>query len=320
MAEIRNVAIIGAGLMGCGIAQVFASHPDHRVTTFDSYTPGPVVLERVRGNLAMLAGKGAISTAEIAALMGRITPMESIAKAVAQADLVMECIPEQMELKQNLFAELEGLCQPGAIFATNTSVMSITEIASKAESRHRIVGTHFWNPPYLIPLVEVVKSEYTDDTVVDATMAVLKKAGKHPVRVNRDVPGFLANRLQHALWREAISIVEHGIADAAPVAGAGSHGERRHGGHGPDPVHPPVHPPASREFAPALAPLGGAGAEGGAGLQDGAGVPDLDTAGRRSLPQAPGRVPHRCPVQAARRSTANPVLINSLVAYHRGIL
>jgi len=217
MAEIRNVAIIGAGLMGCGIAQVFASHPDHRVTTFDSYTPGPVVLERVRGNLAMLAGKGAISTAEIAALMGRITPMESIAKAVAQADLVMECIPEQMELKQNLFAELEGLCQPGAIFATNTSVMSITEIASKAESRHRIVGTHFWNPPYLIPLVEVVKSEYTDDTVVDATMAVLKKAGKHPVRVNRDVPGFLANRLQHALWREAISIVEHGIADAASV-------------------------------------------------------------------------------------------------------
>ena len=79
------------------------------------------------------------------------------------------------------------------------------------------MGTHFGNPLYLIPLVEVVKSDYTGDAIVDATMTVLKKAGKYPVRVNRDVPGFLANRLQHALWREAISIVEHGIADAATV-------------------------------------------------------------------------------------------------------
>jgi 3-hydroxybutyryl-CoA dehydrogenase len=122
-----------------------------------------------------------------------------------------------MDLKQDLFASLEKLCRPDAIFATGTSVMSITEIASKARTRHRIVGTHFWNPPYLIPLVEVVKSEYTESSVVDDTMEVLRKCGKHPVRVNRDVPGFLANRLQHALWREAISIVEHGIADAASV-------------------------------------------------------------------------------------------------------
>ena len=186
MKDIRNVAIIGSGLMGCGIAQVFASHGDHTVTLYDSFTPGKVALERILGNLNLLAAKGVMTEEEITAILARVTPCDTLAKAAASADLVVECIPEQMELKQDLFAELEKICSPDAIFATGTSVM-------------------------------VVRSEYTDADVVDATMAVLKKCGKHPVRVNRDVPGFLANRLQHALWREAISIVEHGIADAASV-------------------------------------------------------------------------------------------------------
>ena len=95
--------------------------------------------------------------------------------------------------------------------------MSITAIASRASRRERIVGTHFWNPPYLIPLVEVVRAADTATETMDRTLAILSAAGKHPVRVEKDVPGFVANRLQHALWREAISIVEHGIADAATV-------------------------------------------------------------------------------------------------------
>jgi len=130
---------------------------------------------------------------------------------------VIECIPEKMELKQDLFKSLEPLCRKDTIFATNTSVMSITEISEKCGDKARVVGTHFWNPPYLIPLVEVVKSGYTSDDVLEKTMDLLKKAGKHPIKVNKDVPGFVANRLQHALWREAISIVERGIADAATV-------------------------------------------------------------------------------------------------------
>ena len=217
MKDIRNIAVIGSGLMGCGVAQVFASHPEHRVRMYDAFTPGSLALERIQGNLALLAGKGVLSEEDRLALLGRVMPCETMAQAVAEADLVMEFIPEKMDLKQKLFAELEDLCHEDTIFATGTSVMSITEIASKAKKRERIVGTHFWNPPYLIPLVEVVKSEYTDDAVMDATMAVLARCGKHPVRVNKDVPGFLANRLQHALWREAISIVERGIADAASV-------------------------------------------------------------------------------------------------------
>lgn len=214
---IKNVSIIGAGLMGSGIAQLFAGHPDHRVTTYDSFTTGDAVFDRIRGNLSGFVKKGLMSEADVETLLGRITHVDTLAEAAKEADLVVECIPEQMDLKQDLFCELETLCKPDAIFATNTSVMSITEIAQKAKSKHRIVGTHFWNPPYLIPLVEVIKSDYTDESVMDVTMAVLNKIGKHPVRVNRDVPGFLANRLQHALWREAISIVENGIADAATV-------------------------------------------------------------------------------------------------------
>jgi len=217
MKDIRNIAVIGSGLMGCGIAQVFASHPGHTVTTFDSFTPGKVALERILGNLNLLAGKGVLTEGEITAVLARITPCETLAQAVATADLVVEVIPEQMALKQDLFAELEAICPTYAVLATGTSVMSVTEIGSRMKTRHRLVGTHFWNPPYLIPLVEVVRSEFTDPEAVEATVAVLKACGKHPVRVNRDVPGFLANRLQHALWREAISIVEHGIADAASV-------------------------------------------------------------------------------------------------------
>lgn len=214
---IQNVSIIGAGLMGCGIAQVFAAHPDFRVTTYDNYVSATDALDRIRGNLESFVSKGLVTEEGVTSLLSRITHSDGLAEAVVDADLVVECIPEQMELKQDLFCQLEKLCRADTIFATNTSVMSITEIASKAKTSNRIVGTHFWNPPYLIPLVEVIKSDYTDEAVVDATMDVLEKVGKHSVRVNKDVPGFLANRLQHALWREAISIVENGIADAATV-------------------------------------------------------------------------------------------------------
>lgn len=215
--NIKNITVVGAGLMGCGIAQIFAGYPEYRVTTHDSYVSADSVFERIRGNLESFVAKGLMTEQDVTSLLGRISHADDLAKAVGEADLVVECIPEVMDLKQDLFCELEKLCRPDTIFATNTSVMSITEIASKTKTNNRIVGTHFWNPPYLIPLVEVIKSEYTDDAVVDATMEVLTRVGKHPVKVNKDVPGFLANRLQHALWREAISIVENGIADAATV-------------------------------------------------------------------------------------------------------
>lgn len=217
MNQARSVAVIGGGLMGCGIAQVFAGHADFRVTICDAFVAGDAMLARIRGNLALLLDKGVMTAAEADALIARVTPAADLAAAVKDADFVVECIPENMQLKQDLFVQLESLVRPDAVLATNTSVMSITEIASRAQSRHRIVGTHFWNPPYLVPLVEVVRGDDTDEASMAYTLEILTAAGKHAIRVNRDVPGFVANRLQHALWREAISIVENGIADAKTV-------------------------------------------------------------------------------------------------------
>jgi 3-hydroxybutyryl-CoA dehydrogenase len=214
---IHKIAVIGTGLMGCGIAQVFAGSEDLEVNTFDSVLPKESVKEKIKSNLTQLKEKKIIKSKDINDILSRVITQDKIEDAVKDADFVIECIPENMELKQNIFRYMESLCSDDAIFATNTSVMSITEISARIEKKDRLVGTHFWNPPYLIPLVEVVKSNYTSDEVVNTTFDLLKKVNKRPVKVNKDVPGFLANRLQHALWREAISIVEHGIADAATV-------------------------------------------------------------------------------------------------------
>jgi len=209
--------VFGPGMMGSGIAQVFAGCEDLKVTIFIREKFEYDCMDKIKANLSALKKKGITTQDEINNLLTRIVLTEDFEVAAKEADFVIECIPENMELKQNLFAKLELICREDTIFATNTSVMSITEISEKAKNKYRIVGAHFWNPPYLIPLVEVVKSKYTSNEVMDKTMELLKKVNKHPIRVNIDAPGFVANRLQHALWREAISIVERGIADATTV-------------------------------------------------------------------------------------------------------
>jgi 3-hydroxybutyryl-CoA dehydrogenase len=214
---IHKIAVIGTGLMGSGVAQVFAGSKVLEVNTFDSVLSKGSVKEKIKSNLIQLKEKKILKSKDIKELLSRVIPRSKIEEAVKDADFVIECIPENMELKQNIFRYLESLCSEDTIFATNTSVMSITEISERTQKKERLVGTHFWNPPYLIPLVEVVKSNHTSDEVVNTTIELLKEVNKRPVKVNKDVPGFLANRLQHALWREAISIVEHGIADAATV-------------------------------------------------------------------------------------------------------
>jgi 3-hydroxybutyryl-CoA dehydrogenase len=215
--SIKNITVFGPGMMGSGIAQVFAGCEDLKVTIFIREKFEYDCVDKIKSNLTALKEKSVMTEEEIEGILGRIVLTEDLEEAAKDADFVIECIPENMELKQNLFKNLESICREDTIFATNTSVMSITEISEKSVNKARIVGAHFWNPPYLIPLVEVVKSDYTSDEVMDKTMELLKKAKKHPIRVNKDVPGFVANRLQHALWREAISIVERGIADAATV-------------------------------------------------------------------------------------------------------
>lgn len=214
---MQKIAVIGAGLMGHGIGQIFAVH-GHDVTLVDldekilsSATVG------IRNNLELMADHDFITPEEIDAALARVSITTDTEKGVNGADFVVEAVVENLEVKQNIFKKLDQLCPTSTILASNTSVISITEIARESVEKKRIVGTHFWNPPHLIPLVEVVPGTETMPETVDATYDLLLSVGKHPVKVKKDVPGFVANRLQHALWREAISIVENDIADAATV-------------------------------------------------------------------------------------------------------
>jgi 3-hydroxybutyryl-CoA dehydrogenase len=217
MADITKIAVIGAGLMGHGLAQIFALSGRDTALVDLSQELLDTALTNVRANLTLMADKGIVAETDIEPALSRITTFTDMKEAVQGAGFVIEAVVEKLEVKQNLFKELDAICPPDVILATNTSVISITEIASQSQNRGRIVGTHFWNPPYLIPLVEVIRGEDTDPAVMDATFDLMAEVGKKPVRVMKDVPGFVGNRLQHALWREAISIVEHGIADAATV-------------------------------------------------------------------------------------------------------
>ena len=212
-----RVAVIGGGMMGTGIAQVFAA-AGHEVVLQDV---DEEALERapgaIAGNLRYLADHGLFAADGGDAAVGRVRTTSDLTGAADGADFVFECVFEDLALKQGIFEQLDAACPPSTVLCTNTSVMSIGEIGARAKDKARVVGTHFWNPPYLIPLVEVVRTPDVDAAVVVRTMELLRGAGKHPIDCKKDVPGFVANRLQHALWREAISIVERGIADASTV-------------------------------------------------------------------------------------------------------
>jgi len=206
---MERVAVIGAGLMGHGIAQVFAVAGHPVAITDESADALASVHERVRANLERSGGDPAAADL--------IELRDSVEAALEDADFVVEAAPENLELKQALFARLSRAASPDTILATNTSVISIGEIAAGADDPARVVGTHFWNPPHLIPLVEVTQAEHTRLDVVERTMVILAGAGKTPIHVKHDIPGFVGNRLQHALWREAIALVDAGVCDAKSV-------------------------------------------------------------------------------------------------------
>jgi 3-hydroxybutyryl-CoA dehydrogenase len=132
-------------------------------------------------------------------------------------ELIIEAVSENLALKRAVFGDLERLATPQTIFCSNTSGISIRKISEGLKGKERVVGTHFWNPPHLVPCVEVIRSPYTSPGSFQTVIELMKKVGKEPVRVLKDVPGFLGNRLQHALWREALSLVEKGVADPEDI-------------------------------------------------------------------------------------------------------
>jgi 3-hydroxybutyryl-CoA dehydrogenase len=204
-----RIAVIGAGLMGHGIAQVFAL-AGHEVTIYDSVA---ATLDSAKARiLANLKDLG-----DDQAAVERVTPRADLAEAVRDADYVVEAVLEDLPLKQKLFGEIESHVRPDTILASNTSVIPITQIMGGVKRRDRALGTHWWNPPYLVPLVEVIGTQWTTQAAIDRTIKLHADAGKTPVHVKKDVPGFVGNRLQHALWRECVALVQNGICDAETV-------------------------------------------------------------------------------------------------------
>lgn len=219
---IKNVLIYGGGMMGKGIAFVMAGNPELSVTVYDVREMD--IAQGITESCGLVAERGLISRQEFDERLSRIGFVSEFGcGAMREADLVIECVFEDMALKQQVFNDLEAVCRPDTVFCTNTSVMSPTEISQRLIHKERFVGTHFWNPAHLIALVEVVKAQETSEDAAQAVMELLASVGKRPVLCKKDVPGFIANRMQHALWREAIHIVESGIADAATVDEAVKH-------------------------------------------------------------------------------------------------
>ena len=192
--EIRNVTVIGSGEMGHGIAEIMAIN-GYRVGLEDvSQEILAHAMENIRKSLDRLHGKGQLKDT-VEAVISRITTYTSLEESVKDADLVIEAVPEIEDLKRKVFSDLEKFSRKDAILASNTSNIRITDIAANLKERHRVAGLHFFNPPVLLKLVEVIKGEETYDSTIDALYNLVKSLGKYPIRVMKDIPGFVVNRV-----------------------------------------------------------------------------------------------------------------------------
>lgn len=216
MTTIRRITVIGAGTMGHGIAQV-AAQAGCDVRLVDAL-PGAAAhaLERIRKNLDGAVERGKATPAAREAVLARLTASDEPTAAARGADLVIEAIPEQLDLKRDLFRALDVLLPPPSILATNTSSLSVAAIAEAAAHPERVLGMHFFNPVHLMKLVEVVTHRGTSDATREAAVAVARLMGKDPIVV-KDSPGFASSRLGVVLGLEAIRMLEEGVASADDI-------------------------------------------------------------------------------------------------------
>lgn len=212
-----RAVVIGTGMMGPGIAVSLALGGCRATIVSRRAESARRGLAAAQAQLEVLR-ENELVTAEAATEAAlRLEAGAELAAAAARASVVVESVPEELGLKQALFAELDELAPAEAILASNTSGLSITAIAARCRRPERVLTAHFWNPPHLMPLVEIVRGERTSDAAVDEMRALLAACGKTPVLVKKDRPGQLGNRLQMALFREAVHIVQEGIAEAQDV-------------------------------------------------------------------------------------------------------
>jgi len=213
---IKKIAIIGAGAMGSGIAQI-SIQSGYEVIVYDISAQ---MLDKSRSgiqkNFDKLVKKGKFAQAETDEMLERIQ-FTSEMEAVKAVDLIIEAVVENLEIKQNVFKELEAICDAHTIFASNTSTMSITKLATACERPEKFAGLHFFNPATIMRLVEIIRGYYTDDATVEALQNYVASIGKESIEVKKDSPGFVVNRLMLPQFREAYLVYDEGIASLEDI-------------------------------------------------------------------------------------------------------
>lgn len=217
MTNIEKVTVLGSGIMGHGIAQSFLMGKC-QVQLYDSEES---VLEiartQIEKNMNLFREAGLMTAENIDASQDRLSTTIELEKAVSESNFIIEAVPENLELKQDLFQQVESFCKESAILATNTSSFTLKAVGLKVKQKHRLVTAHWFNPPHIVPVVEVVRGEETSDDAADITFDLLRKIGKTPVRIKADIPGFLVNRIAGAMKREILELYEKGVADAEDI-------------------------------------------------------------------------------------------------------
>jgi 3-hydroxybutyryl-CoA dehydrogenase len=215
--RFARVAVVGTGMMGPGIALTLARGGCRVALYGRTEASKERGLARVDGALAFLVEHGVLDAREAPALRAQIRGTTDLKEAVDGAGLVQESIVEDLEMKRALFRQLEALCAPQTLLTSDTSGLRISDIVADLARPERTATLHYWNPPHLMPLVEITQGERTAAETVDALVELMRRCGLAPVVARRDVPGQIGNRLQHALLREALYMVQEGIASPADI-------------------------------------------------------------------------------------------------------
>jgi 3-hydroxybutyryl-CoA dehydrogenase len=216
MAEIKTIAVIGAGIMGRGIAHVAALGGYH--TILEDLLPASLrrAEDEIRANLEKAVELGKVPPAEATAALARLEFASNLEDAAREADLVIEAVPEEFESKEEIFRLLDRFCRPNTVLATNTSSLSVTEIAAVTERPEKIVGMHFFNPVHKMKLIEIIRAAKTDDETLATAVEVGRRMGKETVVIN-EAPGFITSRINAMIGNEAFYMLEAGIASAADI-------------------------------------------------------------------------------------------------------
>ncbi|WP_134704392.1 3-hydroxyacyl-CoA dehydrogenase family protein [Ammoniphilus sp. YIM 78166] len=214
---MKNMTVLGAGIMGHGVAQLFAQAGKNVRIQARRQESLDQARELITNSLKIMVEKDMLTTSEMKATQARITYTTNLYEALQDADFVLESIPEVLELKLDTYEIVESVVSEKTIISSNTSTFPLKDLTQRAKHPERFIITHFFNPPQLVPLVEIVKVAVTEEKVIQATYHLMKEIGRSPVILQKEVPGFIVNRIQVAMLREAFHLMEMGVATAEDI-------------------------------------------------------------------------------------------------------